>query len=197
MDITFQPAIKAFHIIFMVGFFAGTFAVGRLFIMHKDALTRFEPDRTILSRQLIAAERWVWYVFTWPSLVLMLLSGLWLLSLNPALLKQPWMHAKLGLVALLVVYHLRNQMILGRAGTNDIRWSSFTLRIWNAMALVLLAAPVFLAVLKNLRWEYGALGLATIGAVLVFAVSAFRKKAGNNVPPDQGSTTTRLPNRSK
>lgn len=197
MDITWYPAVKALHLIFMVSFFAGTFCIVRLFILHKETLAKFEPDRTILTRQLIGMERRLWYVVTWPSLVLMLILGLWLFAMDPALIKQPWMHAKLGLVALLIAYHLRNQAIVGRARDNDIRWSSLALRLWNMAAVVLLASAVFLAVLKDLRWEYGALGLVTLGATIVLTVMGYRRKGKGGAQPDQGNTTTRPPRASR
>ena len=187
MDASWYPAIKALHIIFMVTFFAGTFYIVRLFIYHKEALTRFEPDRTVLSRQLIMMERKLWYIITWPSLVLMTVFGLWIFGLNPALIKQPWMHAKLGFVALLFAYHFKNHAILKKARNNEIRWSSFGLRLWNEGATIILMAVVFLAVLKQLDWKYGAIGLLVLGLVLGLAVAQYRKKRLNtDFPPSPG-----------
>jgi putative membrane protein len=176
MDASWYPAIKALHIIFMVTFFAGTFYIVRLFIYHKEALSKFEPDRTILSRQFILMEHKLWYIITWPSLVLMTVFGLWMFGMNPALIKQPWMHAKLGLIALLVAYHFKNHAILLKARNNEIRWSSFRLRLWNEGATIVLIAVVFLAVLKQLDWKYGAIGLLVLGLVLGLAVAQYRKK---------------------
>lgn len=176
MDDSWYPAIKALHLIFMVTFFAGTFYIVRLFIYHKEAVAKWEPDRTILTRQLVVMERKLWYIITWPSFVLMALFGLWMFTLNPGLIKQPWMHAKLGFVALLFVYHFKNHAIFLAARNNDIPWSSFRLRLWNEGATIVLFAVVFLAVLKQLDWKYGAIGLVVLGVVLGLAVNAYRKK---------------------
>ena len=113
------PIIKALHIIFMVTFFAGTFYIVRLFIYHREALTKFEPDRTILVKQFALMEHRLWNYITWPSLVLMTAFGVWMLVLNPGLLQQPWMHAKLGLVALLIAYHMVNQRIFASLRRNE------------------------------------------------------------------------------
>ena len=40
-------------------------------------------------------------------MALTLILGVWMLWLVPGLLSQGWMHGKLALVALLVIYHLR------------------------------------------------------------------------------------------
>lgn len=194
MDASWYPVIKALHIIFMVTFFAGTFYIVRLFIYHKEALSKFEPDRTILTRQLMVMERKLWYIITWPSLVLMFIFGLWMFAMNPALIKQPWMHAKLGFIALLFAYHFKNHGIFLKARNNELRWSSFRLRLWNEGATVVLISVVFLAVLKQLDWKYGAIGLLVVGLVLGLAVAQYRKKrlAG---PPGSGpvSGTERKP----
>ena len=176
MDETWYPIIKALHIIFMVTFFAGTFYVVRLFIYHKEALSKFEPDRTILSRQFIVMERKLWYIITWPSLVLMACFGLWMFAMHPALIKQPWMHAKLGFIALLFVYHFRNQAIYLKARNNEIRWSSFGLRLWNEGATIILISVVLLAEVKRLNATHGAIGLLVLGLVLGLAVAQYRKR---------------------
>ena len=176
MDDSPYAIVKALHIIFMVTFFAGTFYIVRLFIYHKEALSKFEPDRTILSRQLMVMERKLWYIITWPSLVLMLIFGLWMFAMHPMLIKQPWMHAKLGIIALIFVYHFKNHGILLKARNNDLPWSSFRLRLWNEGATIMLFGAVFLAVLKRLDWKYGVVGLLVLGLVLGLAVAQYRKK---------------------
>jgi protoporphyrinogen IX oxidase len=181
MDPSWYPAIKALHIIFMVTFFAGTFYIVRLFIYHREAMAKWEPDRTILSRQLATMQRKLWYVITWPSLVLMLLFGLWMFAMNPDLIKQPWMHAKLGFVALLFVYHFINHGLYQQAQRNELKWSSFRLRLWNEGATLLLFAVVFLAEIKRLDWKYGAIGLLVLGVVLVLAINMYRKRSAKNV----------------
>jgi putative membrane protein len=185
MDDSPYAIVKALHIIFMVTFFAGTFYIVRLFIYHKEALSKFEPDRTILSRQLIVMERKLWYIITWPSLVLMSVFGLWMFGMHPWLIKQPWMHAKLGFIALLFVYHFKNHAILLKARNYDIRWSSFRLRLWNEGATIVLIAVVFLAELKQLDWKYGTIGLLVLGLVLGLAVAQYRKK--RNAAASQGT----------
>lgn len=181
MDDTYV-IIKALHLIFMVTFFAGTFYIVRLFIYHREALGRFEPDRSVLSTQYRLMERRLWYFITWPSLVLMVTFGTWMLVLFPGWLEQPWMHAKLGLVALLLLYHAINQRLFARLQKNEPVWRSYALRLWNEGATLILVGVVFLAVLKRLEWYYGVIGLVVLGAVLVLAINMYRKK--RNAPDD-------------
>jgi protoporphyrinogen IX oxidase len=176
MEGSLYPTIKALHIIFMVTFFAGTFYIVRLFIYHQEATRKWEPDRTILMNQFALMERRLWYFITWPSVILMTLFGLWLLVLNPALLKQPWMHAKLGLIALLLAYHGITHRLFLRIQRNLLQWSSFRLRLWNEGPTLVLFAVVFLVSIKQLQWYYGAIGLLVLGGVIALGILQYRRK---------------------
>ena len=92
--------IKAFHIIFMVCWFAGIFYLPRLFVNH--AMDQSEP----LNSRLCLMERKL-YRFITPFAVLTVLLGLWMLAANSQYyFTSGWMYAKLTLVALLTVYHV-------------------------------------------------------------------------------------------
>ena len=93
--------VKAFHIIFMVTWFAGLFYLPRLFVYHAMA-----TDRVGIERFKIM-ERKLFFGIATPGAVLTILFGIWTLSYNlHGYMQMGWMHAKLGLVALLVLYHL-------------------------------------------------------------------------------------------
>ena len=89
--------IKALHIIFMVSWMAGIFYLPRLFVYHAMAQDQVSKDRfKIMERKLYRG------IMT-PSLVATLVFGVWLwLGYG---ISGGWLHLKLGLVALLVVYH--------------------------------------------------------------------------------------------
>ncbi|MEO8067158.1 MAG: CopD family protein [Flavobacteriales bacterium] len=178
-------ALKALHVIFMVTFFAGTFYIVRLFIYHKEAEKKFDPDRAILIKQFMIMEKRLWYGITWPSMLLMTVFGVWLLVQNPILITEPWMHAKLGFVALLIVYHLVNQRLFARIRTNRLRWGSLALRLWNEGATVFLFAVVFLVMLRHrLGTVWGLLGALLLGVALMIAVMMYRKKRQGNGPAE-------------
>lgn len=173
-------AITALHVIFMVTFFAGTFYIVRLFIYHKEAEKKFDPDRAILIKQFMLMEKRLWYGITWPSIVLMVICGLWLLVANPILITEAWMQAKLGFVALLIVYHLVNQRLFDRIRSNRLRWGSLALRLWNEGATLFLFVVVFLVMLRGeLGTIWGLLGALLLGVALTIAVLMYRKKRLN------------------
>src|SRR5579871_468406 len=91
--------LKALHIIFVVTWFAGLFYLPRLFVYHAEA-----SDAISLAR-FVVMERRLFAIMTLGA-SLAVLFGVSLLVAWPGYLQFHWLHAKLGLVALLVGYHL-------------------------------------------------------------------------------------------
>lgn len=156
--------LKALHIIFIVTWFAGLFYIVRLFIYHVEAEDEDDNAKAILQKQYKIMSRRLWYGITWPSAILTLIFATWLLSTNFSFyMSQPWMHIKLTFVVALYLYHLACQRIFSQLQKNEIKYSSFKLRIWNEVATVLLFAIVFLVVLKNeIGWFLGCCWIITL-----------------------------------
>lgn len=99
MDTTYLW-LKTLHIIFMVTWFAGLFYLPRLFVYHAMSEDKISQERfKIMERKLF------WGIMT-PGAVLTLVFGLWLWGGWRVGFGMGWMHAKLTLVFLLVLYHL-------------------------------------------------------------------------------------------
>ncbi|MBM3161594.1 MAG: CopD family protein [Bacteroidetes bacterium] len=168
--------IKALHLIFVVSWFAGLFYMVRLFIYHVEALKEEEFKKAILIDQYQKMQRRLWWIITTPAMVLTLFFGIWMLVLNPRLLKFGWMHLKLGFVVLLLIYHVCSHLIMYRLASGHHRLSSIKLRIWNEVATLFLVAIIFVVVLKsNLSWIYGTIGFFVVGIFLMLAVKAYQK----------------------
>src|SRR5512134_1445026 len=133
--------IKAWHIIFIVTWFAGLFYLPRLFVYHASATDTVGIERfRIMERRL--------FVLMTIGGVLTAVFGLWLLFLNPGLLATGWLQLKLGLVVLLIGYHawtwrLVQDFAAGRNAHSD-RWY----RWFNEAPTILLIGIVLLAVAR-------------------------------------------------
>ena len=92
-----QLYIKAFHIIFMVTWFAGLFYLPRLFVYHTQS-----DDQTSHERFKIM-ERKLFFGIMTPGGVLTIVFGLWLMLGYGV--SGGWLHAKLMLVVALIAYH--------------------------------------------------------------------------------------------
>ena len=132
--------IKSLHIIFMVTWFAGLFYLPRLFVYHAMA-----TDAAGMARFKVM-ERKLFFGIMTPGGVLTLASGAWLwLGYG---ISGGWLHAKLALVAVLVVYHIYcgKLMIAFRHDRN--RHGHVFYRWLNELPVVLLIAIVILVVVK-------------------------------------------------
>lgn len=134
--------VKAFHLIAMVAWYAGLFYLPRLFVYHAQAEDAISRERfEIMEKRLFRG------IMT-PAMVVTLALGIWMLVLHPFWLTQGWMHAKLALIVVLVVYHhvcIVHMKQLAR-GTNQKSHVYF--RWFNEVPLIPLIAIVLLAVLK-------------------------------------------------
>lgn len=167
--------IKALHIIFVVTWFAGLFYIVRLFIYHVEADKKPEPERSILQGQFKIMEKRLWYIITVPSMYLAIIFGLWLVHEFNYWTK-PFMLVKFSLVLLLVLYHLTCGKILRELQNDIIKNRSFSLRLWNEAATILLVSIVFVIVLKNaLSWIWGLAGFFVFGLILFLATRMYKK----------------------
>jgi len=132
--------VKAFHIVFMVTWFAGLFYLPRLFVYH--AMT----EDTISHNRFIIMERKLFIIMTIGA-VLTAGFGVWLISINFTILPY-WMHAKLTLLAILIAYHIYCYKIMQRFRSNENARGHVFYRWFNEAPVLLLIAIVLLAVAK-------------------------------------------------
>ena len=137
--------IKSFHIIFMVTWFSGLFYLPRLFVYHAMA-----TDSISINRFKIM-ERKLYYGIATPSAILTLIFGIWLVSFNVhSYMQMMWLHIKLGLVFLLLVYHIYLGVLLYQFKKNHNQHSHIFYRIVNEIPVIFLIAIVMLAIIKPL-----------------------------------------------
>ncbi len=166
--------IKALHIIFVVNWFAGLFYMPRLFIYATEANEKPEPEKSILINQFNIMQRRLWYVITWPSCIITMGFGIWLL-IKSGFLVVGWMHIKLAFVFLLVCYHFSLHYIFKQQQKNIFTFTSTPLRIWNEVATIFLFAIVFLVVVKsNLSFLVGIGGLAVLVVLLMLGIRLYK-----------------------
>lgn len=135
--------VKAFHIIFMVTWFSGLFYLPRLFVYHTMANDQASIDRFKVM------ERKLYYGITTPGAILTVIFGVWLISYHVhGYMSMMWMHWKLGLVLLLLGYHVYLGVLLKRFKQDRNQHSHVFYRIINEIPVVFLAAIVILVVVK-------------------------------------------------
>ena len=136
--------IKAFHIVFMVTWFAGLFYLPRLFVYHAMSDDRISIDRFKVM------ERKLFFGIMTPGAVLTIVLGVWMLidyAWN-AFSGTGWLHLKLLLVAVLIGYHVYCGKLVADFKHERNRRSHVFYRWFNEIPVLLLIAIVILVVVR-------------------------------------------------
>lgn len=133
--------VKAWHIFFVVSWFAGLFYLPRIFVNLAMVPTESVAER---ERLLLMARKL--YRFVTPIGLLAVAFGLWLwLGFGHT---GSWLHAKTALVALLLVYHFYCGHLLKTFVAGKQTRSHVWFRVFNEAPVLLLLAICMLVVLK-------------------------------------------------
>ncbi|HEY9036075.1 MAG TPA: protoporphyrinogen oxidase HemJ [Pseudomonadales bacterium] len=135
--------LKAFHLIFVVCWFAALFYLPRLFVYH--AMSDDAPSR----ERFKVMERKLYRGIAWPSLVLVWGFGIAMVLHNPDYyLKAGWFHTKLLLVIVLTGYHLLCGHYLKALRDDRNTHGHVFYRWFNEVPVLILFGAVVLAVVK-------------------------------------------------
>lgn len=132
--------MKSLHIIFMVTWFAGLFYLPRLFVYHAEVKDKISDERFKIM------ERKLFYGIMTPGGILTIFFGL-LLIYNFDY-QGAWLHYKLSLVLILIIYHYFCWIFLNQFKNNQNRNSHVFYRIFNEAPVLILIAVVFLVIYK-------------------------------------------------
>jgi len=134
--------LKAFHVIFVVSWYAGLLYLPRLFVYH--AMT----DDSATSERFKVMERKLFAIMTIGALGAGGFGGWLLIAYWPAYSSGGWLHAKLALVLVLIGFHLYcyRAMVAFRDDRN--RHDHVFFRWVNEIPAVVLVAVVILVIVK-------------------------------------------------
>lgn len=134
---------KAFHVIFMVAWFAGIFYLPRLFVNHAETNS---PD---VIAQLKGMEKRLLYFIT-PFAIFTLLLGLAIIFAYGSawFIAAKWLHIKLALIIILYGYHLYCFKLLSVFAQDKNTRSGKFYRIFNEIPVLVLFAVIILAYVK-------------------------------------------------
>jgi putative membrane protein len=136
--------IKAFHIMSMISWMAMLFYLPRLFVYHAE-----HKDNTSFVEVAKIQERKLFNFIGHPAMIATVLSGIAMIVLNPSMFSTGgWLHAKLTLALLLVVYHFdcKRHMIQLRDGVSTKSGKFF--RFYNEVPTILMIGIVIFVVIK-------------------------------------------------
>lgn len=169
---------KTVHFIGLISWFAALFYMPRLFIYHTEALDKEEVERNILTAQFALMQRRLYHIIMTPAMIITFVGGFSMLFFYgwEWFVGNIWMHWKLGLIILLVVYHFYNKTIMNKLAKGEKVMTSAKLRMYNEIATVLLLGIVLLAVFKSrLDFIYAFVSIIIFMMLLMMGIKAYRR----------------------
>ncbi len=138
-------ALKSLHIVAIISWLAGLLYLYRLFIYHESWGAKSGDNHDMLS----VMERRLMYYITHPAMGISWIAGLGMISQNPYLMKQGWLHTKLLFVVALTVFTIfAGRLHRKLKNKESIGFSSKQLRILNEVPTILMVIIVTLVVFK-------------------------------------------------
>lgn len=135
--------VKAFHIVFVMSWFAGLFYVPRIFVNLAELRSGPAYDRLVqMARRLYRFTSWLGVVAMVLGLILFLYYGIGLGT------ESHWMHAKLGVVVLILGYQHACGSLLRKFERGENGRSHVWYRYFNEVPVLMLVAAVCLVVVK-------------------------------------------------
>jgi len=137
--------LKAFHVIFMVAWFAGIFYLPRLFVNHA------ETNSKEVSEQLKGMEKRLLYFITPFAILTVTLGTIIIFKYGYAwFVAAKWLHIKLTLVTLLLIYHGYCFSLVKTFREDRNTRSGKFYRIFNEIPVLALFAIIILVYIKPL-----------------------------------------------
>lgn len=134
--------LKAFHIIFVVCWFAGLFYLPRIFVYYaasEHAATR--QQLAVMARKL--------YRFVTPFMFIAIALGVAMMAMNiDYYLHAKWMWLKLAAVTFLVIYHVQCGRYVHAINESTDQHTHVFYRFFNEIPVLFLFGIVLLVVLK-------------------------------------------------
>jgi putative membrane protein len=95
----YYSEILAFHIIAVLSWMTMLFYMPRLFVYHQE-----HKDKKDFTDVVKIQERKIYKIIGMPAMWATIISGTTLIALNPSLLDQTWMLAKIVMLVLMIAY---------------------------------------------------------------------------------------------
>lgn len=133
---------KALHVIMVISWMAGLLYLYRLFVYHAMETESVCRERfQIMERRLLNG-------IAHPAGFLTVVSGVVMIGMNPAFLKQPWMHAKLTLVVGLLISHFQAVYYRRKLLEQPTLYHHRKFRVLNEVPTILMIGIVILVIVR-------------------------------------------------
>jgi putative membrane protein len=137
--------ILAFHVMSVLSWMAMLFYLPRLFIYHVEHKSNGKAFTDVIEIQ----EEKLWRIIGVPAAWASLLSGLFMIYLNPSLFDSGiWLYIKLLAIVLMLIYHLSLNKIRKKLLSDSCTKSGKELRFYNEVPTILMIIIVIMVIIK-------------------------------------------------
>ena len=150
--------VLAFHVISMLSWMAVLFYLPRLFVYHQEHKKKKEFVE-VVKIQEYKLYKYIGLPAMWATIV----SGFYLIYLNPDLLSQAWMQAKLLLLISLTAYSFSLEYFRKKLENDECTNSGKFFRAYNEVPTLISILIVTYVIVKDIPFEF------TVGITLLFA----------------------------
>ncbi len=136
--------IKAFHVISVISWMAVLFYLPRLFVYHVENKDKKEFVEVVKVMEY-KLHKFIGIPAFWGTV----LTGIAMLALNPAIFQSGgWIHAKLTLATLLILYYIHLAVIRRRLAEGKCTKSGKFFRMYNEVPTILMILIVILVIVR-------------------------------------------------
>ena len=137
--------ILSFHVISVLSWMAMLFYLPRLYVYHQEHKDKNEFVE-IVKIQEYKLYKYIGMPAMWTTIV----SGIVMIVVNPSLFQEPWFHAKLTLVILLVAYSFSLEYFRKKLEKNECDKSGKFFRAYNEIPTILAILIVTFVIMKTI-----------------------------------------------
>jgi len=136
--------ILTFHVVSFMSWMAMLFYLPRLFVYHVE-----NSDKKEFVEVVKIQEYKIYKYIGSPAMWATIISGICMLSLNSALLTQPWMHAKFLMLFFLIAYSFSLEYYRKQLAANICKKSGKFFRMYNEQPTMLSILIVAYVITKS------------------------------------------------
>ncbi|QKF58193.1 protoporphyrinogen oxidase HemJ [Aliarcobacter lanthieri] len=155
--------ILSLHVIAVLSWMAVMFYLPRLFVYHVENIDKKEFVEVVKIQ-----EKKIDAFIGHPAMTITILSGIAMISLNPALLSQHWMIAKIISLILLIAYAISLTKFRKSLENDSCKKSGRFFRMYNELPTALAILIVTYVITKNFSW------LFTLTIILLFGFVCYK-----------------------
>lgn len=166
----YYNGILAFHIMAVMSWMALLFYMPRLFVYHVE-----NKDKKDFTDVVEIQELKIYKVIGFPAMIAALISGGIMLYLNPELLKQGWMHAKLFILLLMIHYTFSLNTYRKHLANKQFEKNGQFFRSYNELPTLYMILVVTFVITKSIP-IYFSIGISLFFFFIMYKIATKKGK---------------------